>query len=634
FVVRDFTRCGVLAQRGENVRIEQLVVTGSGGDAVAASAVAGFEFAHNLVRHYAGAGLRLNAARDATLTGNLFDVGGGPRIVCDAASLAGLWSDANAFPPATTRAIFAVAAGRICDSLATWQKTTALDPASIAAPAGFRDGDAERGGFVLRPDSPLIGRGPHASVIGPFLRLAVKRPLPIEDITVHDVTDTTATVEWRTPTQVAETTLEWGENPQCARQTPSPRESFHTVSLAGLKPGAKYYYRVTAPKPDEELVFAPYALEKPAATSARTEPRVFQTLAARPRPRTWHVAATGDDRRSGLSAAEAWRTISRAADAARAGDTVLIHGGTYEETVVVRSSGDEGAPITFRAAPGETVWMDGSGRLRATAFRLAAKHHVHLDGLRFRHFRYAPIAGPIIHITGGSHVVIRRCFHDGREATGYVGHFIGATGTDHLLVENCVMINGMGEGLSLSKCPNATARHCVFYNNFVRALTAWQFDDKLLVTLSHNLFCDPIPEKTHNAFIRLSHLGSLRSDHNGYFARKGQTERRVVEAANIGGKAVGYQGAGAYYGENLLLTDVQKLAGQEQGSIFGNPGIRVVKELLPSGAREAEWRKVELHWGGMAFRPLDFADFFADPAGPFARAADGKPIGLDPAAFR
>jgi hypothetical protein len=632
FIVRDFTRHGVLAQRGEDVRFEQAIVTGSEGDGVAASAVTGLTFTHNLVRNCGGAGMRLERARDTTVTGNLFDAGAGPRITCDDASLADLWSDANAFPPGSKGTPLFTVAERSYDSLAAWQKATALDPGSLAAPVGYCDADVERSDWVLRPDSPLIGRGPHASVIGPFLRLMVKRPLQIKDVAVHDLTDTTATVEWRTPTQVAETTLEWGEDAKCAQRVSSPPGSFHTVSLAGLDPGAKYFYRVTAPMPDEELVFAPHEVELPQASIAR-EPRVLQTPTLPARPRTFHVATTGDDRHSGLSTADAWRTISHAADEVRAGDTVLIHGGTYEETVVVRASGDEQAPITFRAAPGETVWMDGSDRFRTTAFRLAVKHHVHVDGIRFRHFRYVPHAGDVINITGGSHLAVRRCFHDGRELNGYVGNFIRASGTENLLVENCVMINGMGEGLALSKCPDVTVRHCVFYNNFIRALTAWQFDAKLLVTLSHNLFCDTIPEKTNNSLIRLSHLDSLRSDHNGYFARKGSAERHVVETANIAGRIVGHQGDGAYYGETLVLADVQKLAGQERGSIFGNPGIRAVQELLPTRAPESEWRKVEMLWNGKTFAPLDFKDFIPAPNNPFARADDGGAIGLDPQAF-
>jgi len=44
---------------------------------------------------------------------------------------------------------------------------------------------------------------------------------------------------------------------------------------------------------------------------------------------------------------------------------------------------------------------------------------------------------------------------------------------------------------------------------------------------------------------------------------------------------------------------------------------------VPNG-REEEWR----------FSPVrKLSDFFADPNGPAGRAADGRPIGLDPAAF-
>jgi hypothetical protein len=79
---------------------------------------------------------------------------------------------------------------------------------------------------------------------------------------------------------------------------------------------------------------------------------------------------------------------------------------------------------------------------------------------------------------------------------------------------------------------------------------------------------------------------------------------------------------------------VQRLTGQERGSIFGNPGIRAVRELTPSGRQSTEWWKTEMHRDETPFGSLDFADFIADPAGPFGRAADEKPIGLDPAAFR
>jgi hypothetical protein len=463
----------------------------------------------------------------------------------------------------------------------------------------------------------------------------VKTPAAVENLRVHQATDTTATIQWWTPKTAVAGLLQYGETPNCPKTIETPTGSFHTASLIGLKPGTKYHFRVGARGMAEELGFAPYEVSSPARKEASAvTPQSFVTAAERPAPRTFHVALTGDNARSGLSTAEAWRSVAHAAGQVRAGDTVLIHAGKYEEYVLVRATGDQQAPITFRAAPGEVVWMEGSDRFRTTAFHLVATHHIHIDGIRFRHFRYAPHSGDVINIFGGSDHVIRRCFDDGRESSGYVGNFVRGSGTSGLVVDNCVMVNGMGEGIILYNCPGLTVRHCVFYNNFIRALSVWNFEQNAVVALSHNLFCDTIPGKTGNAFIRLNHLENLRSDHNAYFARKGPEERRLVETAKIGGRAVGKQMPRTYRGVDLLLADVQQQAGQEKNTRFGNPGIRVVSELLPSGTRESEWRKVEMHWDGQSFRVWDFADFLISPVSPLARAADGKPMGLDPAAFR
>jgi hypothetical protein len=634
FVIRGFTRAGIQVQNGEGLEIEHNIVTNVEGEGVTATGVKDLNFTHNLIRRCRGAALQLKGCSTTSLTANIFDSWTRSHIQCDQASLASLWSDANAFSPIGASSILISAAGKVYLSLADWQKATALDPASLVIDPGYRDADPEHADFALRPDSPLIGKGPEASAIGPFIRLHINRPLPIEDLTLHDAGAATATLEWSTPTHSAESTLEWGEDPACPNKVSSPAAVFHSVSLTNLQPGSKYYYRVSAPKPEGELVFAPYIVANPAlAANVAAEAKSLETAKQPAAPRTFHVATTGDDHHSGLSPAEALRTVNHAAELARAGDTVLIHGGTYEETVQVRSSGSENAPIIFRSAPGETVWMDGTARFRSTAFRLPNKHYIQLDGLHFRHFRYAPDLAPIIQINGGSHLTIRRCFHDGRESGGYVPAFVIAAYTENLLLENDVMINGMGEGLTAFKCPDLAIRHCVFYNNFIRALTALQYEPKRSLILSHNLVCDTIPGKTNNSFFRVNPLASLHADNNVYFARIGATERHLVETYDIGGKRVGHQGPGQYYGENLMLADVQKLSAQDQDSHFGNPGIRAAAELLPSGANNMEWSKAELHWDGKNFAPLDFADFFPDANNPLARGADGQPIGLDRTAF-
>ncbi len=468
---------------------------------------------------------------------------------------------------------------------------------------------------VLPADSPLIGHGLHASTIGPFLRLKVTRPLPIDSAIVHDVTDTTATLEWNTPTQATETTLEWG-----AAKIETPRGSQHSVSMVGLKPGTAYTFRVTSRRKDDERVFATH--QPPAKTGdAVYETQTITTAVNHAAPRTLHVPSD-------------FPTINDAANAARAGDTVLIHAGVYEETIRIRSSGDVGTPITFATAPGETVWMDGSDRFRANAFLLPNKHHIIIDGLRFRHFRFAPELGQIIQMSGGSHNIIRRCFHDGREIEGYVGTLVAPSRERNLLIENCVFINGMGEAIGASNCPDLTVRHCVFYNNFIRAMTAHVDTPDVLVHFHHNLVCDSIPSKVNNSLLRIWHADALRSDHNVFFTRIPGDQRRILESAFIQGKQVGHEDPATYRGENLLLTDMQTKFRQELNTRTGNPGIAATPRLVPRNDNdESEWRKVEMHREGNTFAPLDFKDFIPTADNPLAKAADGKPVGLEASTF-
>src|SRR5512139_768928 len=57
-----------------------------------------------------------------------------------------------------------------------------------------------------------------------------------------------------------------------------------------------------------------------------------------------------------------WKSIAKAAEKARAGDVVMIHGGVYRERVLVKGSGTAQAPIRFKAAPGEHVVVTGADR--------------------------------------------------------------------------------------------------------------------------------------------------------------------------------------------------------------------------------------------------------------------------------
>ncbi|MGN9811661.1 right-handed parallel beta-helix repeat-containing protein [Micromonospora sp. BQ11] len=79
--------------------------------------------------------------------------------------------------------------------------------------------------------------------------------------------------------------------------------------------------------------------------------------AAPARPTTFYVSGTGSDANNGLSPASPLRTIQRAANLTRPGDTVNIMNGTYGDTstegvVQITRSGSPGRAITYQAMPG------------------------------------------------------------------------------------------------------------------------------------------------------------------------------------------------------------------------------------------------------------------------------------------
>lgn len=81
--------------------------------------------------------------------------------------------------------------------------------------------------------------------------------------------------------------------------------------------------------------------------------------------RIYHVAVTGNDAWEG-SGERPFRTISKAADLAEAGDRVVVHEGIYREWVKPKHSGrSEISRIIFEAAEGEKVVIKGSERIRS-----------------------------------------------------------------------------------------------------------------------------------------------------------------------------------------------------------------------------------------------------------------------------
>ncbi len=160
---------------------------------------------------------------------------------------------------------------------------------------------------------------------------------------------------------------------------------------------------------------------------------------------SYYVSTAGNDSNSGTQAAP-WRTVQHAADTARAGSTVNVRGGIYEELVSIHASGNASDGfITFRSYPGETAILDAahftpSGR--QAILTIHNQSYVRIEGFEIRNFRTAvhrlsPLG---ISVMGsGSHIeLLKNNVHhieqtfDGRDAPGHGdnGFGIAVYGTD------------------------------------------------------------------------------------------------------------------------------------------------------------------------------------------------------------
>jgi len=189
------------------------------------------------------------------------------------------------------------------------------------------------------------------------------------------------------------------------------------------------------------------------------------SLVAGVHARTLHVAGDGDDANSGTPELPL-RTLQRAAEVARAGDTVLVRGGVYRGHVFLRFSGEPEKPVVFRNAPGEKPIVDGEGKGR---IELQSEHGWRKpigwivvegfevrngwDGIKFYNAHHIVLKGNFIHdnlnqgILGNGHhiciesnIIAHNGFKSDNEKSN-LEHGIYATGTDFEIVNNVIHSN-------------------------------------------------------------------------------------------------------------------------------------------------------------------------------------------------
>jgi hypothetical protein len=139
------------------------------------------------------------------------------------------------------------------------------------------------------------------------------------------------------------------------------------------------------------------------------------------------------------SEANLW-TSAQALQRARPGDTVLFKDGVYRDALFFSRSGEPGAPIVFRAAPGALPVIEGpQGNNHPGIASTAVVHDLVIQGFLVRNWRWAGIDFSWGH-RGCKNITIRYCIADSNQVTGIAAMF-----SENMTVErNIGCRNGWG----------------------------------------------------------------------------------------------------------------------------------------------------------------------------------------------
>lgn len=102
--------------------------------------------------------------------------------------------------------------------------------------------------------------------------------------------------------------------------------------------------------------------------------------------KTYYVSGTGNDKNNGLKEDQAFRTLQQAADLVKAGDTVYVMNGTYEQTKypgnpilgINQKHGTEAAPITFTAYHDQKPLLKSAN---SNAIAITGSSYIVIEGL-------------------------------------------------------------------------------------------------------------------------------------------------------------------------------------------------------------------------------------------------------------
>ncbi len=98
-------------------------------------------------------------------------------------------------------------------------------------------------------------------------------------------------------------------------------------------------------------------------------------------PITYYINPSGNDTNAGTSENNAWKTIQKGLDVAKAGDTIVLAEGMYKQDVVTKRDGSANAPITIKGNAEAIVKGAGNARVFEINHSYIALQGFTVDGL-------------------------------------------------------------------------------------------------------------------------------------------------------------------------------------------------------------------------------------------------------------
>jgi len=350
--------------------------------------------------------------------------------------------------------------------------------------------------------------------------------------------------------------------------------------------------------------------------------------------RELHVTVTGNDANANGSAALPYGSLSAAVHSAVAGDTVLVHGGTYalKSAQALSPSGHAGSPVTIRAVAGESVIFDGTGVVLGNydgLIRVSGSYAV-IDG-----FEVVNSVGGGIQLVGANQVMVRRC-----RIHNIAFQALGGTGNDIVLQQNEVYdsvtsnLNGKvdtannGSGWSpavLSFWVSGTTRSKrwtvegnLIHDNWGECLDALHLED--------SVFRGNVLHDCYSVNLYVDDATALRLEGN-YIYNSSTKYNRAVGGESAHGIAMGTESVAApavlqniTIANNLILsTGVGILYARFKG--LGYSGIGIFHNVIADTHNESVWLTAAPTSNGVAQNNV------------FSKGANNNAVGLNSAGW-